>query len=259
MSPPTLSVAIITKDERRNLPRCLASVRRKPEGFRLLEMVVVDSGSTDGTPALARRLGARVYRRPFQGYSDQKNWAFGKCRGDWILSLDADEAVTPELWREMGRRLADPGDAAAFAIPRRAYFLGRWIRHAGWWPDYQTRLFRRGRAWFNDRPVHEGLEADGPVVRLRHPLDHDTYDSVAQYLDKMNRYSTLAVSGMSLRKRRTWRRRLLFAPPLVFLKMYAWKLGFLDGGPGFVLCALSAWHEFVKYAKAGEEDLYRAS
>ena len=184
----TLSVVVITLNEERNIVRCLKSLRfpKKPE------VLVVDAESQDKTVSVARKLGARVVTRSWKGYSDQKNWAFGKVKGDWILSLDADEELTPALAQEIEATVSSaPGDVNGYFIKRRAYFLGKWIKHCGWWPDSQLRLIRRGRGLFSNRVIHEGLKVKGPTRLLNEPMNHYTYDSVAQYLEKMERYSDL--------------------------------------------------------------------
>ena len=250
--PLKLSVVIITLNEERNIARCIKSLRftRKPE------VLVVDAESQDKTVATARKLGAKVVVRKWKGYSDQKNWAFGKVKGGWILSLDADEELTPELCREIQEIIqhAPPG-VAGYSLKRRAFFLGKWIRHCGWWPDAQLRLIRRGKGKFSNRPVHEGIETQGPTGLLENPMNHYTYDSIAQYLEKMERYSSLFVTSASPKKRRFWWAYLIFMPPWMFLRMFLLKLGFLDGWRGFQVCGLSAYHEYVKYAKLGMKEV----
>ena len=159
--PKTVSVALITRNEAANLPRTLASVSWAQE------IVVVDSGSTDATLEIARGAGARVFEEPWTGFGAQKNSAIDKTRGDWILSLDADEEVSPELAREIQALLAGEPGFSAYRIPRLNHFLGRALRHGGYWPDPKMRLFRRGAARFEERPVHETMQADGPDGQLR--------------------------------------------------------------------------------------------
>jgi len=248
MSPKQLSVVIITLNEEKNIVRCLKSLRFKVKP----EILVVDAQSRDRTAAIARKLGAKVLVRKWKGYADQKNWAFGKVHGDWILSLDADEELTPELSREIEETTAGASKELEGAfIKRRAFFLGKWIKHCGWWPDAKLRLIRRGKGKFSNRPVHEGLEVKGRTQTLQAPMNHYTYDSIAQYLEKMGRYSDLFVQSASLNKRRFWWAYLLFMPSWIFLRMYLLKLGFLDGWQGLQVCWLSSYHEYVKYAKLG--------
>jgi len=251
---PTLSVVVITRNEEKNLARCLGSVRDvRMKRVRILEMRVVDSGSTDGTVPLARRLGAKTTVRSWPGYSAQKNWAFTKCGGAWILSLDADEEMTPELWGEIDRVLADtPATVAAYAIPRKAYFLGGWMRHGGWWPDRQVRLVRRGQGAF-EGAIHEGLRARGEIRDLASAMLHHSYETLGSYFRKMGEYSTVTARHASPAKQLLWPLYLLFKPPLVILKMLVLKAGFLDGWRGFLLAGLSAWHEVLKYWKIGRK------
>lgn len=246
--PPKLSVVVITLNEEKNIARCLKSL-----GFKAKpEVIVVDAQSKDKTVALARKMRARVFTRRWKGYADQKNWAFTKCGGNWILSLDADEELTPELCREIEGKLAEAPKADGFFIKRRAFFLGKWIRHCGWWPDAQMRLIRKGKGKFSNRPVHEGLEVKGPALELAEAMNHYTYDSIPQYLEKMERYSDLfLLSDSAKRKKKLWLAYLLFMPGWQFFKMYFLKLGLLDGWRGLQVCGLSAYHEYVKYRKLG--------
>ena len=256
---PSLSVVVITHNEEANIRRCLGSVKAYPfTALKLREMLVVDSQSTDGTVKAAKRMGARVVVRPWPGFSEQKNWAMNQVKGDWTLSLDADEEMTPELWREIERVLPTAPDAiGGYRIQRRAFFLGKWIRHCGWWPDAQTRLLRRGAGRFNGRPVHEGLELDAPVAELEEPMNHYTYSSIGQYLEKMDRYSALAAFSAPPRKLRLWPLYLVVDPFTTFFRGYILRNGFLDGWHGFVICGLSAFHSFVKYARIWERETTR--
>ncbi len=253
---PNLSIFIITHNEQTNIRRCLDSLKHRFTAMRLLEVLVVDAQSTDRTTAVARRWGARVVVRPWRGFSDQKNWALDRCRGDWILSLDADEEMTEELWREVERVVPEaPEDLAGYFIPRRAYFLGKWIKHCGWWPDSQLRLLRRGRGRFNSNPVHEGIETRGRTRTLQEPMNHQTYVSISHYLQKMDAYSALAVERPPAKKVKWWPYYLLINPGVVFFRMYWVRKGFLDGWHGFLVCGLSMFHEFVKYAKLWERHI----
>ena len=251
--PLKLSIVVITLNEEKNIERCLKSLRFTSRAFGKPEVIVVDAQSRDKTVGLARRSGAKVLIRPWKGYSDQKNWAFGKTKGDWILSLDADEELTPGLCREIADKAGKtPKEVDGYFIKRRAYFLGKWIRHCGWWPDAQLRLIRRGKGKFTNRPVHEGLEVKGGTLELDEPMNHYTYDSIAQYLEKMERYSDLFLLNASKKKRKFWWAYLAFMPGWVFFKMFVLKLGFLDGWRGLQVCGLSGYHEYVKYAKLGK-------
>lgn len=244
----TLSVIVITLNEERHIAACLESVAWADE------IIVVDAESKDETVAIARRFTARVFIEKFRGYSGQKNFALAQARGEWVLWLDADERVTPELAEEIRRTIAAAPAATGFEMPRKAYFLGRWIKHCGWYPGYVLRLFRRERGRFDDREVHETLLLDGEKGRLRGDLDHYTDDSVEHYFWKFNRYTTLAAEELAGRGRRAGMFSILMRPLHAFLKMYIFKRGFLDGLPGLMLCLLSASYVTAKYAKLAERN-----
>ena len=240
---PKVAVTIITRDEAANIEACLASVAWADE------IVVVDSGSTDGTPDLARTAGARVVVRPWPGYAAQKNFAAAQTACDWILSVDADERVTPALAEEIRRVLAHEPADAGFRIPRLTWHLGRWIRATDWYPDYQLRLYDRRRATWPARPVHESVVASGRVGRLSHHLQHFAYRDISHHLDTMNRYTTLAADQMAADGRRAGFRDLLLHPPAAFLRNYVLRRGFTAGSAGLIVSALNAFYVFLKFAK----------
>lgn len=242
----SLSVAVIALDEEARLRPCLESVAWADE------IVVVDAGSRDGTPAVARQFTDRVLVRPWQGYGRQKNLALDQCRGDWILSLDADERVPPPLREEIGGVLAAAPPQAGFFIARRNLFQGRWVRHGGLYPDYQLRLFRRGRGRFTEVGVHEAVRVDGPTGRLRHPLVHEGYRGVADFAARAQRYAELAARDRAAAGRggRAW--DLLLRPAWRFASMYLLRLGFLDGWRGLVLAVLYAHYVFLREARVRE-------
>jgi glycosyltransferase involved in cell wall biosynthesis len=243
----TLSVVTIALNEERNIEACLASVHWADE------LLVVDSGSTDRTVELARKYTDRVITVPWQGYGATKNQALGLVRGDWVLWLDADERVTPELARDIQAVLqAGETPVAAYAMARRAYFLGRWIRHSGWYPARVTRLFRRSAGRFTERNVHEQLVVDGPVAVLGNDLLHFTDPDLHHYFAKFNRYTTLAAEDLDAAGRRWSPADLLLRPWFQFFKMYILRLGFLDGMEGCILAVVSSAYVFVKYAKLRE-------
>ncbi len=254
---PLLSVAIITKNEEKNLSRTLSSVRWADE------IVVVDSGSTDHTVEIARSHGAHVIERSWPGFAAQKNFALSQCSGTWILSLDADEELSPELQRQIRALLTSQPVVDAFRLKRRNLFLGRWIRHGGFYPDAKLRLFRRSSAdfaaqpAFEDRPVHETIRFDGASQTLDYDLIHHAYPSLADYLEHMERYSDLGAE-LLLGKGRTSRSlpvfwaRVLLSPVLNFLWNFIFRLGFLDGREGLLLHIYHAVYSSWKYAKAWE-------
>lgn len=247
-----LSVAIITHNEADNIERTLRSVAFADE------LIVVDSGSTDRTVELARALGAKVIERPWHGFAQQKNFALALCRGEWILSLDADEELTPELQVEMQALVRGTTVPGAYAIRRRNMFLGRWIRHAGFYPDEKVRLFHRSmQLSFGERAVHETIPNDGTVPTLRNDLIHHAYPTLAGYIDHMNRYSSLGAEVLQQRGRisHSWSAFLwnIWVLPVISFK---WNLivrgGFLDGREGFLLNLYQAVYTSWKYAKAWE-------
>ena len=242
--PLPLSLVIITRDAARDLPGCLASAPFAAD------LVVVDSGSRDDTVETARRSGARVIEHPWQGFGPQKAFAVAQARHDWVLCLDADERVTPELGAAIAALFARgaPGPAA-FAIARRNRFLGRWLRHGEGYPDWVVRLFDRRRARWSDDPVHESVLADGPVARLGGDLLHESAESLGDYVEKQNRYTTLQAAAMHARgERATWA-HIVLAPAARVFRLYVLKFGCLDGVPGFAHIAISAFASFLKYAK----------
>jgi glycosyltransferase involved in cell wall biosynthesis len=251
--PNTLSVAIITFNEEANLPRTLASLRGVRE--KIQEIVVVDSDSTDASLEIARNFGARVFSEPWKGFAAQKNSAIAHATGDWVLSLDADEEVSPELAREIGALLAGEPSFTAYRIPRLNHFLGKPLRHGGYWPDPKLRLFRRGSARFVERPVHETLQADGPVGRLKSPLLHHCYPTLSDYIEHTNRYSSLGaemVVAKSNGKVRFSVINIVLRPLATFIYNYFFRLGFLDGREGLLLHLYHAVYVSCKYAKAWE-------
>ncbi|MEK7701698.1 MAG: glycosyltransferase family 2 protein [candidate division NC10 bacterium] len=245
MTRPRLSVVVIAKDEEERLRGCLESVTWADE------LIVVDAESADKTVQVAREFTDRVYVRPWPGFATQKNFGLEQATGDWILSLDADEEVPPELREEIEAVLAG-GGCAGYRMPRRNLFWGRWVRHGGLYPDWQLRLFRRGRGRFVERAVHESVEVKGPVGRLRAALVHRSYRDIADFLARAERYSTLAAEEWARRGRPARLADLVLRPAGRFLSMYVVRAGFLDGRRGFLLAALYAYYVFIRSAKVWE-------
>jgi glycosyltransferase involved in cell wall biosynthesis len=212
------------------------------------EILVVDSESTDDTVARAEARGARVIVRPWPGYSAQKNFAAEQARSDWILSIDADERVTPELGAEVRSVLAAPA-AVGYRLPRVTWHLGRWIRTTDWYPDYQLRLYDRRRARWAARRVHESVTADGPVERLTHDLQHYAYRDLSHHHATMDRYTTLAADEMFDAGRSASLVDLAVHPPAAFLRNYVLRRGCLDGAPGFIISVMNSYYVFLKLAK----------
>jgi len=243
---PKLSVTVITKNEAADIGHMLESVRFADE------IIVVDSHSTDDTVAIARRHTDRVVVRDWAGYIDQKNYAASVAAHNWILSVDADERVTPELAAEVKTHLqADPREAA-FRIPRVTWHLGRWIRTTDWYPDHQLRLYDRRSAQWTGRYVHEAVAVRGTTGRLRGELQHYAYRDIADHLETIDRYTTLAARQMHEGGRRAGLLELAGHPPLAFLRNYIAHGGIRDGVPGFIISAINAYYVFLKFGKLWE-------
>lgn len=241
-----LSVIVITFNEEHNIAACLESVRWADE------LIVVDSKSTDRTREIARTFTNQVIEAEWQGYAANKNLALSHAKGDWILWLDADERVTPALAEEIRLAIQSSTNYVGYSMPRKAFFLGRWIRHCGWYPGHVLRLFRRQVAFINDNLVHEGVEIQGPVGQLRNDILHYTDLNLNHYLWKFNRYTSLAAQQLHERGYRSHWWDILLRPWHTFMKMYFLKAGFLDGIQGFMLSLLSGGYVFAKYAKVWE-------
>ena len=237
-----LSVAIITRNAAALLERCLASVAFAEE------VVVVDSGSTDGTVELAARHGARVVRKEWLGFGAQKQFAVDAASHEWVLCVDADECLSPELREAVVAELKAPR-GFVYAIPRRNRFLGRWLKHGEGYPDWNVRLFHREHARWGGETVHEKIVTRSPVLRLRGDLLHDSAETLEKYLDKQNRYTSLQAESLRAAGRRANALQLVLSPLLRFIKFYLLRLGFLDGVPGLVHVTIGCMNSFNKYAK----------
>ena len=251
---PLLSVAIVTFNEEENLARTLSSVAWVDQ------IVVVDSGSSDRTQEIARSFNATVIERPWPGFAAQKNFALSQCTGDWLLSLDADEELSAELQQEIRQTLSSQPTVDAFYLKRRNLFLGRWIRHGGFYPDPKLRLFRRGLPsppQFESRPVHETISFTGPTATLNADILHHAYPTLSSYIEHMDRYSSLGAELLVERGRTsanvfTFFARIVIFPLLAFKWNYFFRLGFLDGREGLLLNLYHAAYASWKYAKAWE-------
>jgi glycosyltransferase involved in cell wall biosynthesis len=239
-----ISATIITYNEERNVPRAIESLRCADE------IVVVDSGSSDRTLELAEKLGARVVESPWAGYTKQKNFAAEQAANDWILSLDADESLSEALEGEIWQLKKNGPEFDAYTMPRMAQYLGRWIRHSGWYPDLKVRLYDRRKAQWEGDFVHETVRVNGRTGELHSNLLHFTCESLSEHLKTMDRYTTLAAEQLlATGEKVTWG-RLLFEPPWTFFNTYVLKLGFLDGMEGLTIANMAALYNYVKYAKA---------
>jgi glycosyltransferase involved in cell wall biosynthesis len=246
----TLSCCIIARDEESNISGCLTSV-----SFAQERLVVVDSRSSDATADIARELGARVLEHPYQGNIEQKNFALAQAKGEWILSLDADERITESLAREIRALLAaPPAGVDGYEINRVTYHLGRWIRHGDFYPDWQLRLVRRGTGeWAGVNP-HGRVQLSGRVRRLRGECEHHSYRDLADQIDRIQEFSRIQAHASRAKGRPVRIRDMILRPPARFLRAYLFKRGFRDGVPGFVIAAATAFHVFLKYAKQWELD-----
>ncbi len=245
-----ISACIIAKDEADRIGPCLASLAFCDE------IVVVDSGSTDGTQDICREAGARVIETDWPGWVAQKNRAVDAASHDWILSLDADERVDDAL-REAILKVQSTalerggdGEPVAYEVTRRVFYLGRWIKHGGWYPEWRIRLFHRAQARWGGVDPHDRVEAKGDVGRIRQGnLEHFTYRSISDHLRQMNRFTDVGAEELYKRGRRATFWAMLLRPPFRFFHMYVVRLGFLDGRAGFALAVLHAYAGFLKYAK----------
>jgi glycosyltransferase involved in cell wall biosynthesis len=240
---PKLSVTVITHNEAANIAAALESVAWADE------IVVVDSESTDDTAAIARRFTDRVIVRPWPGYPAQKNFAASVAQHDWILSLDADERVTPALADEIRRTLATTPPYSGFRIPRATRHLGRWIRTTDWYPDDQLRLYDRRVGQWTGQYVHESVSSTSPVGRLAAELQHYPYRNIADHLETIDRYTTLAARQMHENGRRAGLVQIAGHPPLAFFRNYILRGGFRDGIPGLIISSLNAYYVLLKFAK----------
>jgi len=248
-APEPLSALVTTKNEERTLRACLESVRWADE------VVVVDSGSTDGTLAIARSIADRVLEHPYENPAAQKNWAIPQLKHAWTLILDADERVTPELRREIESVLADPGRRDGYWIRRENFFYGKPIRSAGWQRDRVLRLFDRRKGAYRPVLVHEEVELRGRADHLEARLTHEPYRDLDQYFEKWSRYSRWSAEELRRRGVRASWFRLLVRPWLRFVRMYVLEGGAREGRRGIVLCWLAAFSVFTKYARRWEDEM----
>jgi glycosyltransferase involved in cell wall biosynthesis len=239
-----ISATIITYNEERNIPRAIESLRCCDE------VLVVDSGSNDRTVELAEKLGARVIDSPWPGYAKQKNLAAEKATHDWILSIDADESLSEALEAEIWHVKKHGPEFDAYTMPRLARYLGKWIRHSGWYPDRKVRLYHRAHATWVGEFVHESVKVNGRVGHFEGNLLHFTCESLSEHLKVMDRYTTLAAEQLVSQKANVGLPRLLFEPPWTFFRSYVLKAGYLDGFEGLAIANMAALYNFIKYAKA---------
>ncbi len=244
-----VSAFVVTYNESQNIEACLASV-----GW-CDEIVVVDSGSSDDTVQKAFRFTDRVVTKPWEGHVKQKGYAMSLARNDWVFLLDADERVTPDLQASIRAILTGADrDAAGYRVPRLTRYLGRWIRHGGWYPDRKLRLLRKSRGRITGDDPHERVEVDGPVEDLHGDLIHYTYRNLSHQLRTIDFFSDIEAENFRKGGRRPGLIRMLLHPPIKFVETYLVKAGFLDGMPGFIISVATCFYVFMKYAKYWERD-----
>lgn len=247
----SVSFVFITYNEEKNIGRALESIKNIAD-----EIIILDSGSTDKTLEITSKYGAQIYHNKFADFASQKNMAVSYAAKDYIFVLDADEELTPGLkeWIADFKALKLESrfyEAAGFYAPRKSSFLGRWINYSGWFPDYTLRLIKRGAGAFKKARVHESLEVDGAVIKIdkHNYMRHYTYESLEQYFDKFNSYTSLAARDLLDRGAKPSAAKIMINPVFGFVKQYFIKRGFLDGFHGLLLAILSAFYVFVKYCK----------
>jgi len=240
-----VSIVIVTKNEEANIEAALDSVKDAAE------IVVIDSFSSDRTVEICRKYTDKVFQKEWEGYAKQKQSAVDLAVSPWVFILDADERFTPELKAEVISAIRE-NSHVGFYVPRKNFFMGKWIRHGGWRPDYTLRLFRKNAGHVDYREVHEKVVVNGSVSYLKNPLVHYTYNSVSDYLKRMDIYSTLAAKELKKNGVAPNVMDFLIRPPVTFIKMFFFRFGFLDGRFGLVLAVLYSYYTFLKYAKTWE-------
>lgn len=240
-----ISLVIITLNEEKHIARCVRSVPFASE------IIIVDSFSTDKTVEIATSLGARVIQEKWRGYGPQKSFASGLAKYDWILSLDADEALSADLAKEIAEIFTTLEPQVGYLLPRMSYFLGRWIRYGGWYPDYQLRLYNRQYSKWPEQLIHERVQAIAEK-KLRSPILHYVFENISDQVQTNDKYSTLQAQQLFKIKKAFSIMRLLTKPPTKFIETYFWKMGFMDGLPGFIISMSAAYSVFLKFAKLWE-------
>jgi len=241
-----LTILIPTYNEAKNIREAIARSRFADE------ILVVDSFSTDGTPDMAREMGARVIQHEYVNSATQKNWAIPQAECEWVMILDADERLPEALQREIREFVDNPGSDAGLRIYRNGFFMGKPIRYSGWQDDSVLRVFPRDRGRYVDREVHADAMVDGAVRVAKHRMDHYTFDNFEQYMRKFDRYTTWAAGDRAKKTKRVTAVHLLGRPVWRFFKQYILRLGILDGRAGLIVCMLAAFSVFLKYAKLWE-------
>lgn len=246
-----LSVIIITKNEAKPIRRCLESVAWADE------IIVLDSGSTDNTVEICREYTEKVFSTDWPGFGLQKQRALEQSRGEWVLSLDADEWLSPALQDEI-RQAMSRSEFQAYEMPRSSSFCGKVMRHGGWWPDYVLRLFQRNAARFSQDPIHEHIVTEGKIGRLRNALDHESYVDLEEVLSKLNTYSSLSAAHLHAQGKRSSLGKALAKGFWTFFRCYILRAGLLDGRHGFILALFNAQVAYYKYLKLAMSQFSRS-
>lgn len=242
-APRKVSAAVISFNEENKIADCLKSVSWADE------MLVVDSRSTDRTREIARSLGARVIERDWPGYVNQVNFALESAEHEWVVCIDADERVSEKLKEEIGNILSDPAVVDGYAMPRKAFYINRWITRCGWYPARKVRLVRKSNARWGGVDPHYAMEVKGRVETLSGDIYHLSFDSILDHLKTIDRFTEIGARELHKAGKRPNLLDVTLRPLFTFFKMYVLKLGFLDGVPGFIVCCLSAFHTFTKYER----------
>ena len=237
-----ISAAIITFNEEKNIERCITSLRNVAD-----EVVIIDSGSTDRTVEIAKDLKATIFTNPFKGHIQQKNFAITKTQYDWVISLDADEALSEELTASI-LAVKENLKGSGYIFSRLTNYCGKWIKHCGWYPDAKTRLWRKGTAKW-EGSIHEKLKSQLPIKSIKGDILHYSYPSISFHLSKINHFTDFMAKEMLEKGKKGSLIKLIVSPPFKFLKKYIFQLGFLDGYAGFIVSTMAAYYVFVKYAK----------
>lgn len=242
-----ISLVIITLNEEAHIERCIRSVPFADD------VVVVDSFSMDRTVEIAQKCGARVFQEKWKGFGPQKAFATAQAKNDWVLSLDADEALSPELAEELCQKFASLDREAGYLFPRKSYHLGRWITHGGWYPDYQLRLFNKAQSQWNAADVHEKVEVKRKL-KVAHDLHHWVFDSLSDQVVTNDRYSTLGAKQLMASGKKFSYFKFFTKPVSKFIETYIVKRGFMDGIPGFIIAVGASYSIFLKFAKMWEAE-----
>jgi len=242
-----ISVTIITFNEEEKIEGAIKSVLEIAD-----EIVIVDSFSEDNTVKIAKKYPVQIYQKRWRDYAEQRNFALEKASCPWILNIDADERVSPELKKEILNLKDKEPDCDGFSIPRLTYYLNRWIYHSGWYPDRKVRLFKKQMARWEGKFIHEKLVFTGKVKKLKNPIYHFSYKNIEEHLSRINKYSSLGARKLYENGKKARWYHFIFYPLCRFLKSYIFKLGFLDGFAGFVISVLNGYYIFTRYAKLKE-------